>query len=223
MKNLSKKIGAGVVVSSLIVGGAVSTGLVANAYSPVQSQVVKSDKHEYENKFKKELEGINYRLGDLELFKAAKKMFNFGVFGYYLEDSGRMKHEIDDFLKDARVNIKDESKYEKIKNLLEKEILNNDQNHYDYAGGFLIDLFKHGMSKGIKKVQVGDAVAILFFENDVAPKPGYEENIYKWAEDWKGPAQVSDIEGRDHLAVFNQMLKFIEGNENLEANYLQQQ
>lgn len=42
MKNLSKKIGVGVVASSLVVGGAVSTGLVANANTINQTEIGQS-------------------------------------------------------------------------------------------------------------------------------------------------------------------------------------
>ena len=220
MKNLSKKIGAGVVASSLILGGAVSTGLVANADSVKTYQAGQVQEDEYKKDFKDTLEGRDYRLGDLELFKAAKDMFEFEVMGYYLEDNEGMKHDIKEFLNDAKSRLGEENeKYKKI-----KEILNNENpTNYNYAGSFFINLCKHGMSKGIKKVKIGDAVVIVLFKNNVDPKQNYKNEIYKWAKGWKTSVQLSDIEGQDHKLVFGDMLDFIQNNEasKLEANYLQ--
>lgn len=221
MKNLSKKIGAGVLASSLILGGAVSTGLVANADSVGQAKVEQSDKHEYNELFNK-LEN-DYGLGDLEILKGAKELFKFEVFGYYLEDKARMQEDIKDFLNDAQVKL-DKIKYEKVKELLEKEISDNkDPNYYPSAKYFLSDLWQNGMKKGIKKVQIGDAIGIFVFKDNVKPQQEElsEESIKKWGEKWQkefmdentkwrwSKLQVSDIEGQDHKVVFNDMIQLI--------------
>ena len=69
MKNLYKKIGIGVVVLSLILGGSLSNGLIANA-SLVQS--------------KKANEGrIEDGKSDRQIVKGAKEIYGYGIMGFY--------------------------------------------------------------------------------------------------------------------------------------------
>ena len=171
--------------------------------------------------FKDTLEGRDYRLGDLELFNAAKNMFGFEVMGYYLENNEGMKQDITEFLNDVQAKFGESSeKYKKIEQILKKENAKN----YLYAGSFFMDLCKHGMSKGIKKVKIGDAVAILYFGKEAQPKSNYKTEIYEWAKGWKTSVQLSEInEGEDQKLVFNHMLNFIQENKdnnNLEAQYI---
>ena len=221
MKNLSKKIGAGVVASSLILGGAVSTGLVANADSVKTYQAGQVQEDEYKKDFKDTLEGRDYRLGDLELFNAAKNMFGFEVMGYYVKELKRFRIGAFELKKIplGAVKVLGE-KYKKIEQILKKENAKN----YLYAGSFFMDLCKHGMSKGIKKVKIGDAVAILYFGKEAQPKSNYKTEIYEWAKGWKTSVQLSEInEGEDQKLVFNHMLNFIQENKdnnNLEAQYI---
>lgn len=217
MKNLSKKIGAGVVASSLILGGAVSTGLVANAYSGVQSQVEQTGKYKYDTRFDVLDNEFRKELGDLEVFRGAKDMFNFRVFGYYLGPSAqrnRMKWDIDEFIRLLKVKFGDNNeKYQQIKKVLEGEI--PQEFKFTYAKEFLSYLCNNGMDEGVKKVQIGEAEVILVFNKEVQPIPKdtlSEDTIKKWRENWRAKwgvnqLQVSDIEARDHLDIINEILE----------------
>ena len=184
MKNLSKKIGVGVVASSLVVGGAVSTGLVANAESVTGSQVEQSNR---ESKLDK--------IGDLELVGAAKEMYQFRVFGYYLtsyDKNHRMKDDITEALEGF-----DRTEKEKIEEIVKGEVPKELQ--FGYGKDFLIYLSSKGMDKGIKKVVIGDAEVILVFTEKISPNTDWDEKIIdKWIAKNLN-VNVDDIEERDHL------------------------
>lgn len=210
MKNLSKKIGVGVVASSLVIGGAVSTGLVANADSVVESQIEQVKRNEKLSQF-----------GDLEIVKYAKSKYNFKIFGYYFRDSltnrNKMEDEINDVSKYAQG--KGFVGYEKIKQIekkLPEELLIGevDKNKFDFdfndGKEFLEHLYTNGMTEGVKKVRIGDAVTILVFKNKV--QSGIDWYQDKELDKLKGAnLQVKDVEDRDYLDldVLDNVSKFL--------------
>lgn len=208
MKNLSKKIGVGVVASSLVVGGAVSTGLVANADSVTESQVQQTNKDV-------SLDEIS----DSTLVKLAKDKLGFKVFGYYFIDSSTNKRRMDQDIHDVAVCVtkKDTKKYEENEKLVEEKLLNknlldgeflqktpeeelNKELDINANNGkeFIEHINKYGIDKGVKKVRVGDAIVILVLENEVKPNKNWYTN-----EDLKklkgSYVDVQDIEERDYL------------------------
>lgn len=189
MKNLSKKIGVGVVASSLVVGGAVSTGLVANANTIGETNVEQSN-----------VNNIAKYLGDLEIIKSLKTKYNFKVFSYYLTGSDKRKRMVDD-IKDLGewAKRKKPEQYEKIKDissiadtLVKKDNISNDDisllekefTYYSDARYLFKDILEKGMEQGIHKVKIGDASTILIFNHEIKPEADWETNWKgKWNED----------------------------------------
>lgn len=208
MKNLSKKIGVGVVASSLVVGGAVSTRLVANAESSIEQSYTQVD---LTSDRSRKLEQI----GDLETIKFAEENYGFEVFGYYFIDSSYDKHKMDNDTKELLewIKNKDESLEGKYKNILTKD----PEFNFKYGKEFIEYIYINGMNKGVKKIRIGDAVGIFVFKDKIEPnKKDWYDSIDKWINDnlldkqrnrIVCNVQVDDIEGTTHVNILNHILE----------------
>lgn len=177
MNNLFRKIGVGAIALSLVLGGAVSSGLVANADSSVKGPI----KVEIEKSREEKLDKIN----DVDIVKLAEKVYGFDIFGFYLDSSSgkrRMKNEVEEVLEINSI-IEKNAKRDKIEKILKDE--SNDLS-FDYGKDFIEHLYQNGIDKGVKKIKIGDFIGIFVFKKDISPKQ----------KDW-----IQDIDKKENLRV----------------------
>lgn len=189
MNNLFKKIGVGAIALSLVLGGSVSSGLVANADSVVKGPikvVIDSDREDKLN-----------QLSDVDIIKLAEENYGFDIFGIYLDSSSgkrRMKNEVEEVLEINSLEEKN-AKRDKIEKILKDE--SNDLS-FDYGKEFIEHLRQNGIDKGVKKIKIGDFIGIFVFDESISPEQkDWIKNI-----DAKNNSrvQLEDLQSRDaHL------------------------
>ena len=152
MKGLYKKIGIGVVALSLILGGSLSNGLIANANS-VQSK----------SSQKVNQEGIEVGKSDRQIVKGAKKIYKYGIMGFY--ENGARQRDIDEYLQ----------WFPEDKDRVSKVLC-------EFRDGkeFLQDLYKNGVAEGVYRVRIGEEEYILLFKKDIGYGIDWNQHRDKW-------------------------------------------
>ena len=154
MKNSIKKIGIGV-VASLAISGSLSNVLIANADSIKPSQQINNVEINLDNQ------------GDAQIIKGAKKIYNYGILGYYV--SSQQKRNIDKDIYDLLEWFPgDEGRLKKA------------SHSFNNAKAFLEYLRDNGMEEGLQRVVIGDADVILLFAKDIDPGIDWNQHSEKW-------------------------------------------
>ena len=166
MKNLYKKIGIGVVVLSLILGGSLSNGLIANANS------VKIKSSQRLNQ-----EGIEVGKSDRQIVKGAKNIYGYGIMGFY--ENGASQSDIEDYLE----------WFPEDKDRVSKVLC-----EFKDGKEFLQDLYKNGVAEGVYRVKIGKDEYILLFKQDLEHGIDWNQQRAKWIDnDGKDIEEIDDI------------------------------